>query len=76
MKAFRSQSVRETLVWREKVHSATCQFLNGQSNGQTVNSGQMFKDWSNEEEFNCKYWYFWMSLQNWTIELKIGYLEN
>ncbi|QCD82354.1 hypothetical protein DEO72_LG2g2690 [Vigna unguiculata] len=28
---------------------ATCQFLNGQSNG------EMFKDWSNEERFNCKY---------------------
>jgi len=40
MKPFYSQCVRENLVWREKVQFATCQFLNGQSNGQTVNSGQ------------------------------------
>jgi len=41
--------------------------------GQTVNSGQRLVK---REGFNCKYWYFWMSLQNWTTELKIGYLEN
>jgi len=58
MKPFRSQSVRETLVWREEVRSATCQFLNGQSNGQTVNSSQMFKSGQRlvkREGFNYKY---------------------
>jgi len=29
-----------------------------------------------EEGFICKYWYLWMSLQNWTTKLKMGYLEN
>jgi len=48
MKPFRSQSVIETLVWREKVHFTTCQLLIAQSNLSTgqlvkavVNSGQI-----------------------------------
>jgi len=70
----------ETLVWRDKVHSTTCQSAIAQSNRSTgqlvkaaLNSGQRLVK---GERFNCKYWYFWMSLQNWTIGLKMGYLEN
>jgi len=57
MKPFRSQSVRESLVWREKVHSATCQLLIAQSYWSTgqlvkaaVNSDQL---WSNSGQY-CK----------------------
>jgi len=44
-------SMAETLVWREKVHSATCQSAIAQSNGLTgqlvkavVNSGQLLSN--------------------------------
>jgi len=47
--------------------------------GQTVNSSQIFKSGQRlvkQEGFNCKYWYFWMSLQIWTTGLKMAYWEN
>jgi len=53
--------------------------LNGQS---LLNLVKVCQIWSKSqrlvkgEGFNCKYWYFWMSLQIWTTGLKMGYLEN
>jgi len=41
--------------------------------GQTVNSGQRLVK---GEGFNCKYRYFWISQQIWTIGLEMAYLEN
>ena len=44
-----------------------------------VKAGQIFKFGQRlvkQEVLKCKYWYFWMSLQIWTIGLKMTYWEN
>ena len=65
-----------------EIRFATCHPIIAQSKsnlvkhskvGQTVKSGQRLVK---REGFNYKYWYFWMSLKNCTIGLKMGYLEN
>jgi len=59
------------------LHSQTGQMW---STGQWSN--QVGKIWSKSQglvkgkRFNCKYWYFLMSLQIWTTGLKMAYWEN